>query len=77
MAKTKRKSKYGKYPGPNSFERCYSVGELKKALANVPDELPLNGDDGVMPVWFNVGYEGAGVNQEHLNFEKDPDMDDF
>jgi hypothetical protein len=74
-----RDSLYGKYIHLEG--RAYTVRELRELLAALPDDLPINGDEGIYPVWFNVGREEMGHNGEHLalanhtEFEDDVDVD--
>ena len=66
--------------GDGTFQRelpiVHTVGELKVVLCALPDDLPLNGDEGLKPRWFNVGKDGSGCNCEHLDFD-DLDLEDW
>lgn len=67
--KTKKKppkSLYGDGSYQKSIPRCFTVDELRAALASLPGDLPLNGDNGCGVFWTNCGHVGAGGNQEHL-----------
>ena len=73
-----RKSKYaGEIAREKTqFTVCRCVGELKRAIADLPDELPLD-SDGVLPVWFNLGHDDGRGMLEHLGLEEPDDwLDD-
>ena len=65
----KPKSLYGNGSFKRKIPVVKNVGQLKKLLAELPDELPL-GSEGLKPRWFNVGIQGHGSNREHLEFDE-------
>lgn len=56
--------------------RVHTVGQLIHLLNKFPKELPLNGGDGVLPIWFNIGNDGPGGNGEHLSVDVNDVWDD-
>lgn len=48
-----------------------TVGDLLYSLSKLPKDLPLQAP--MEPVWYNVGREGNGCNQEHLGFRDGED----
>lgn len=79
-----RKQIVSLYAGPVTREQskprfCRTVGELRAALANYHDDLPLadnlssyDADEGCTPgaalIWFNIGRTDAWA-PEHLKIE--------
>lgn len=66
--KTETKSIYskdGKYL--KGISAVMTVGEMKKLISKLPADLPIRVgmDNGVKPVWFNVGKP-----DEHMAFEE-------
>jgi hypothetical protein len=52
-------SRYSGPPHRRQKPIAMTVGELKKALEQYPDQLPIRCglDDGVQLIWFNVGRD--------------------
>jgi hypothetical protein len=70
-----KKLKKPKFPDlPKKFPACFTVGELRKALADLPADLPIEsgGSEGVKPVAFNVFYDNCHLALE----ENDGTWDD-
>ena len=63
-------SLYGDGTFLQKMPKVKTVGQLKKLLATLPDDLPINGVTGVKPRWFNVGRVGGSCNGEHLYFDE-------
>ncbi len=69
---TTRKSRYtpdGSYL--KTIPVAETVGDLIHSLSKLPKDLPLQTP--LEPVWYNVGQDGQGCNQEHLGFRDGED----
>ena len=64
---------YRKADGTGYPVLAYTVGELKKVLEDLPDDIPILQDDepGLHVVVYNAAYESI-----HLEFEKNDYSDD-
>lgn len=71
-----RRSLYGDGSYQKELPVVRNIGELKALIATLPDLLPLNGQTGLKPRWFNVGRDEGGSNGEHMDFD-DSDLSDW
>lgn len=77
MAKEKTKTLNSLYAGTiarsdTNLPVCHTVGELIAVLCRLPPSLPLH-DEGIKPVWFNIGHDEPW-SPEFIALEPDDGM---
>ena len=69
---------YRKADGTGYPVLAYTVGELKKVLEELPDDIPIQQgfEEGVHVVVYNALHEDIHLEFEEIDYDDDDDYDD-